>query len=177
MARIEVCECDRCTAQYKIDPNNEMPYKVKSTVHNTKDLDAGELDLCPQCEYALEEFMDNPVLKKRAKRTNPNVWTPEAKEKHAARMRLAQGYAKEIKEHDNIPGNTAFGIASRIIKTEGLVEGDEIIKENGQWMKRKTEPEAHTYTCSVCMKEEVDVENGMCENCLSELNNKDQDKE
>lgn len=45
-------KCDRCKQYYEEIDTTAMPYHIKA-------LDTEPRDLCPNCLYELEEFMDN----------------------------------------------------------------------------------------------------------------------
>lgn len=153
----EAKKCDRCNNLYEIPKEDGMPYNV------TKD--EREQDMCPECKYDLEDFMDNPV--KKGKKRKKSEWSEEALEKQSKRMQRVQEVAKEIREQDDedLTHQEAVKEASKLIK-EGLNPGDKISKGvDGKTWKRV----AKKYKCTMCAEHEVDGPHKMCEKCESDM--------
>jgi hypothetical protein len=154
----EAKECDRCKSFFKTEGLDAMPYHIKAT-------DSQNRDLCSACLYELEEWMDNPKkVGKKVKRTAN--WSEEKLEAASQRMQGRQEIAKLIQKGSGIPWSEAVQKAAMRVqkaKAEG-VSMDDLIASI------KKSKESKTPICSMCGQNKVKTEGDMCGKCISDWN-------
>lgn len=102
-------KCDRCGNHYD-KKTDEMPYKIVNK-HNS------DVDLCPDCLYTLEDWMEHPTPKeKRGRKTGQRTWSVESKEKSASRMADLNVIARAIQEREGCDWNEARSKAFSLMR-------------------------------------------------------------
>jgi len=157
-------QCDRCKEFYKDEDTSALPYDVKAT-------DGEDRDLCLKCKYDLEEFMDN--FTGRGKKRKKHVLSAESHEKMSKQMAQRQEIAKLIQEGSNdMEWKEAVQKASMRIRKakEQGVTLEELKDTIERSIKHNDGRGNKKPLCPMCGKNKVDNEGDMCDKCTEEWN-------
>jgi hypothetical protein len=157
-------KCDRCKNFYEEKDTSSMPYLIKA-IHNP------EFDMCLNCLYELEEFVEHPKTKEKKLRKESN-WSEEKLE--GARQRQAERteIAKLMQDIYKLEWRDAFQKGCFRIhqaKEQGvsIEELKKSIERSNADNLKKSKP---SILCPMCEKVKVEKEGKMCEECEENWN-------
>lgn len=151
-------QCDRCKEFYTDEDMSGLPYSVADKENEI-------IDLCKNCKYDLEDFMDNFKGRKRTKTKGTSNWSPESKKAQAERMSQRQAIATLLKPYyENKSWGEIIAMASKRIKIskEQEVTFEELKKSIERSLENK-KPK-----CVMCGDKDVDSAGKMCKKCDDE---------
>jgi len=161
-------QCDRCNDFFKDEDFTSMPYKISA-------VDKEQRDLCKNCLYELEEWMDNPKKKKIRKKSE---WSEKHLQEAAQRQSTRIEIAKLLQQNSGgMEWREAVAKgALRIRKAKEQEISVEQLKESIMRATQHNRDNKKTSLCPMCDKNKVRTEGDMCEKCLKDWNEYEKNK-